>query len=319
MSRRPLYIVDSFTSEALAGNSAAVVLEAGGLQPRQMQRIAGELMQAETVFVSGAQDPAASFHLRWFTPSAEVRFCGHATLAALHVLAQEAQRIFVPPFGAPREKAVVRTAFSSAAGLLRVELWRDAQGALQVRFEAPPHVFSDHLVSDELLYALGLVPEVLDPRCTPRRAHGRTAADSNLFVCVREAEALSRLRVKASALAEQLEAAEAGGVIVFARNPEEPKGVDASLRAFFSDFLPGVAVEDPVTGSACGQLACLLQYLFPETMPRTLRFSQGDELGRPGRVVAEVRPEPIPGQIRAFLGGGARVLVRGELDLRGAL
>ena len=167
MIKRPVYLVDAFSDEPLRGNCAAVVLDAGGLEAPQMQRIAKGLMQAETVFVSGARDPAASFHLRWFTPQAEVRFCGHATLAALHVLV-EVQRMLVPkkpgaPAGTP-DKGVVRCSFSSLSGLLRVELWRDEKGRLQTRFEAPPTVFADHLVTDELITSLGIIPEVLDQK-----------------------------------------------------------------------------------------------------------------------------------------------------------
>jgi len=314
MIKRPVYLVDSFTDEPLRGNCAAVVLDAGGLEPARMRQIAGELMQAETVFVSGARDPAASFHLRWFTPMNEVRFCGHATLAALHVLVDEAQRLQVPYKPGAPDKGIVRCEYSTQSVNLRVELWRDEKGKLHTRFEAPPAVFAEHLVTDELITALGLIPEVLDPRCVPRRSLGVSASDGNLFLCVREADTLERLRPDRAALADALKAAQAGGIVVFARKPKE--GVDAALRCYFSDFLPGLAIEDPVTGSAVGQLACLLQYLFPEVMPRPMRFTQGDELGRPGRVDVDLRPELMPGQIRAFLGGDARVVLRGELDLR---
>jgi PhzF family phenazine biosynthesis protein len=312
MIKRPVYLVDSFTEEPLRGNCAAVVLDAGGLDPARMRQIAGELMQAETVFVSGARDPAASFHLRWFTPMNEVRFCGHATLAALHVLVDEAKRLNVPY--KPGPAGVLNFEYSTQATNLRAALWRDETGKLHSRIETPPAVFIEHLVTDELVTSLGLIPEVLDPLCVPRRSLGVNDHDGNLFLCVREPETLQRLRPDRAALADALKAAQAGGIVVFARKPKE--GVDASLRCYFSDFLPGLAIEDPVTGSAIGQLACLLQYLFPETMPRELRFTQGDELGRPGRVDVVVVPEQMPGQIRAWLGGNARVVLRGELDLR---
>ena len=95
----------------------------------------------------------------------------------------------------------------------------------------------------------------------------------------------------------------------------QPKpGVDAALRCFFPDVLGGDA-EDPVTGSACGQLACLIQDVLPELLPRALSFTQGDEVGRPGRVELEVRPEPQPGQVRAWVGGAFSVILRGELEL----
>ena len=84
--KRPCYVVDSFSPRPLAGNSAGVVLDASDLATAELQRIAGELKHAETAFPLPAREPQAAFHLRWFTPFTEVRFCGHATLATLHVL-----------------------------------------------------------------------------------------------------------------------------------------------------------------------------------------------------------------------------------------
>lgn len=306
--RKPVYVVDAFTDEPLRGNAAGVVLDGADLPEARLQQIAAELRHSETVFVSGAREPAASFHLRWFTPLTEVRFCGHGTLAAIKVLVDEAQRLRVPGRG------VVRTAFTSLSGLLRVELSRDEAGRLVTRFETPPASFQPHVVEDALLNALGLIPELLDPVCLPRRSAASHAAQGNVYLCVREREALARLRLDAVGLRDALERAGAAGAVVFCRNPEP--GVDAALRCFFPDSMPGGAEEDPVTGSACGQLACLLQELIPEVMPRQLRFTQGDELGRPGRIDLEVRPEPQPGQIRAWVGGASRVVLRGELDLR---
>lgn len=79
-----LYIVDAFTSEAFAGNSAGVVLLDSPADASWMQSVAAELKHAETAFVEvNAEGPKP---LRWFTPETEVDLCGHATLATTHVL-----------------------------------------------------------------------------------------------------------------------------------------------------------------------------------------------------------------------------------------
>jgi len=109
------------------------------------------------------------------------------------------------------------------------------------------------------------------------------------------------------ALAERL------GVVGFVPFALAPKpGVDAALRAIFADH--GVS-EDPVTGSASGHLALLLQQLVPAELPRNLVFTQGDELGRPGRIDIELRPGSNPSDLRAWITGPATVILRGELDL----
>lgn len=77
--------MDSFTSSAFAGNPAGVVLLDAPADAAWMQSVAAELKHAETAFVVTDGSDAVK-PLRWFTPSTEVDLCGHATLAAAHVL-----------------------------------------------------------------------------------------------------------------------------------------------------------------------------------------------------------------------------------------
>lgn len=82
----PCFHVDAFTRVPFAGNPAAVCLLAGSRPMRWMQAVAAEMNLSETAFV---RPTAQGFSLRWFTPRVEVDLCGHATLAAAHVLWQE--------------------------------------------------------------------------------------------------------------------------------------------------------------------------------------------------------------------------------------
>jgi PhzF family phenazine biosynthesis protein len=79
----PIYQVDAFTSRLFGGNPAAVVLIEDWLPDRVMQNIGLENNLSETAFVIPREDQS---ELRWFTPTMEVDLCGHATLAAGHVL-----------------------------------------------------------------------------------------------------------------------------------------------------------------------------------------------------------------------------------------
>lgn len=79
-----LAVVDAFTSEPFAGNPAAVaILDAFGDEAR-MQAVAREMNYSETAFAVPRAD--GDYDLRWFTPAVEMDLCGHATLAAAHVL-----------------------------------------------------------------------------------------------------------------------------------------------------------------------------------------------------------------------------------------
>ena len=81
--RLKMYRVDAFTDSVFHGNPAAVVPLKRWLDDAVMQNIAMENNLSETAFFVPAK-PAC--HLRWFTPSAEVPLCGHATLATAYVI-----------------------------------------------------------------------------------------------------------------------------------------------------------------------------------------------------------------------------------------
>jgi predicted PhzF superfamily epimerase YddE/YHI9 len=81
-----MFVVDAFTARAFHGNPAAVVLCPTSFPPEAyMQALAGENNLSETAFVVPGR---GAIKLRWFSPCVEVDLCGHATLAAAHVLWQ---------------------------------------------------------------------------------------------------------------------------------------------------------------------------------------------------------------------------------------
>ncbi len=299
--RKQCFVVDSFSAQAFAGNPAGVVLDCKELDARALMRLACELKHSETAFPLPAREPGSMLHLRWFTPTSEVAFCGHATLAAFHVLVEEAGRIRVPDTG------VVQHVFTCAAGKLRVELSRDAHRKLRVLIETPPARFEPLQIPGELLTALGLIPEALDPKHPAKRSK---SAEGNLFLALRDREALARVKPDFRALVELGKPLEVFGMVLYVAEPKD--GADAALRCFF----PAHGIdEDPVTGSAAGQLALLLQQSLPEELPRRFFFTQGDEIGRAGRSEAELRPEPQPGEVRAWISGPASIVLRGEIEV----
>ncbi|MEU5644572.1 PhzF family phenazine biosynthesis protein [Streptomyces milbemycinicus] len=82
-------IVDAFTDRPFAGNPAGVLLLDTDTFPDddRLQRIAAEVNLSETAFAHPLPEGAeADWALRWFTPTTEVKMCGHATLATAHVL-----------------------------------------------------------------------------------------------------------------------------------------------------------------------------------------------------------------------------------------
>ena len=81
-----IYQVDAFTNEIFKGNPAAVIPLKEWISEDLMQLIAEENNLSETVFFVKSN---VQFEIRWFTPSCEVDLCGHATLAAAHIIFSE--------------------------------------------------------------------------------------------------------------------------------------------------------------------------------------------------------------------------------------
>ena len=86
MTSLPFFQIDAFADRPLTGNPAAVMPLERWLDDGQMQAIAEENNLSETAFTVPSENDGADYDLRWFTPAAEVELCGHATLAAGHVL-----------------------------------------------------------------------------------------------------------------------------------------------------------------------------------------------------------------------------------------
>lgn len=78
-----IFQVDAFTEELFRGNPAGVVPLKEWLPSHLMQNIANENNLSETAFFTPGEE---YYHLRWFTPTTEVKLCGHGTLAVAHVL-----------------------------------------------------------------------------------------------------------------------------------------------------------------------------------------------------------------------------------------
>src|SRR5690349_18254886 len=76
----------AFTDDPAGGNPAGVVLDAGALTDAEMQAIAAQVGYSETAFITSADDEATT--IRYFSPLAEVPFCGHATIATGVALAR---------------------------------------------------------------------------------------------------------------------------------------------------------------------------------------------------------------------------------------
>ena len=207
-----LFVVDAFARRPFEGNPAAVVPLAAPADAAWMQRVAAEMKHSETAFLHPAADGA--WALRWFTPAVEVDLCGHATLAAAHVL-----------FESGRLAAGDAARFDTRSGRLTVHRTDDG---LAMDFPATPP--AEAPAPDGLAAVLGIAPVWT----------GRSRFD--VLAVVPTADAVRDLVPDHAAIA----ALGMRGLIVTAR-AERDDPYDVVSRF----FAPGAGVpEDPVTGSA---------------------------------------------------------------------
>lgn len=316
----PFRIVDAFTAEPLAGNPAGVVPDAAGLSDEEMQRLAREVNASETAFVlppSGEGAPAgvgagasagaregADFRLRFFTPRREVDLCGHATVAAFHVLAEEG-RLHRPP-----GSATVLVRQETRAGILPVEVRFDGEcvaavmmGQSQPRFRPFP---GDPA---EVARILGVDRAAIadDPSDNGLAMVLAYTGLWHLLVPIRNLVLLGELRPDQSRLAALNTGLGADTTHVFTLETLAP---DATAHA--RSFAPALGVnEDPQTGTASGALGAYLVARGKAPAGQRLVMEQGHEMGRPGQVWVEVDP----GLAGVRAGGPAVVVARGEFLL----
>lgn len=251
------WTVDAFASQPFRGNPACV-LEPLGHWPEDgwMQSLAQENNQAETAYLLSTEEPAR-FLLRWFTPGMEVPLCGHATLAAAHVLFTELG------LDAPR------VTFDTRSGSLIVE--RDGEG-YAMDFPATMPKLTD--TPEGLSEALGLEPKEV------------WAAQYLIAVLNDEAEVRGLAPDIAAIHRISGEATGGRGNLVVAALAHGGSPYDVVDRF----FAPGSGVpEDPTTGSA----HCILAPLYAEKLGHpTVRFHQAYP-GRGGDLAAELRGDRV--------------------------
>ncbi len=118
--RIPYYQVDAFTDHVFSGNPAGVCLLESWLPDPVLKRIAGENNLSETAFVVPHGE---DWELRWFTPTVEVDLCGHATLAAAHVLFHE-HKVAAPQIHFHTQGGVMGAAQDGEVVVLDFPAWK---------------------------------------------------------------------------------------------------------------------------------------------------------------------------------------------------
>lgn len=284
---KEFYQIDAFTSKPFQGNAAGVVF-GDDLNTKEMQLISREMNLSETAFISSSGK--ADFHLRWFTPTVEVKLCGHATIASLHYLT---------------EKGMIKKGdeitFDTLSGILKCK----SEDGLYYMHLPVPQLTEFNSNRNEILETLGIDLNSIDG------SYPFLVTDEGyLYIFLKSLAQITNLKPDFKVMYQLIEAKkEFEAITVFTTETIE-KGNSAHLRFFAPNY--GIN-EDPVTGSACGPLLPVLKKLNlidENTEGKIFTFEQGDGIGRNGRV--KVSFSPLKNEL--FIAGNAVTVFKGELS-----
>ena len=254
----------AFTTDPAGGNPAGVVLDARGLDDAAMQAIAADVGYSETAFITGEAD--GTHQVRYFSPKAEVPFCGHATVATAVALAE---RI------GPGELV-----FSTAAGIVPVVV-EDAAGVLRATLTSvEPSVEAVTDVS-EALDILGWRADELDPALPPYIAYGGAR---HLVLSASTRQRLAELDYDFDRLLKYMLERDLTTVQLVWRE-------SATTFHVRDPFPVGGVVEDPATGAAAAAFGAYLRELGLVQPPATLTLHQGADMGRPSQIQVALHPD----------------------------
>ena len=256
----------AFTLDPTGGNPAGVWIGDAPPAADEMLRIAADVGYSETAFLTpdGSEAPRA-YRVRYFSPAAEVPFCGHATIASGVALAE---REGIGRFDLRTNNGVVVVDTAYGAGGIRATLTSVPASAR----DAAPELF------EAALGALGWRAGELDPELPPGVGY---AGAHHLILAAATYDRLARLDYDFDHLRAIMLAADLTTVQLIWR--------EAADRFRARDPFPvGNVVEDPATGAAAAALGAYLRWRGELTPPARFTISQGVEMGRPSHIAVEV-------------------------------
>lgn len=282
------FTVDAFAQEPFGGNPAGVVLiDKGSNFPddETMRKIAAEMRYSETAFVQ--QNGPEEFTVRYFTPSAEVDLCGHATIASFSVLREE---------GIVPEGTICIN--HTKAGNLEITV-----GNKILMEMATPEIVGE-IQNTQRLKTIMDVPTQDEHAEENLPTLIVSTGLPDIIFTVASIEALDALKPNMEALSKFSEEMEVVGVHAFALSND---GCTAHVRNFAPLYdIP----EESATGTANGALTYYLYHQGIIAANDKCSFMQGEAMKRPSVVETEIN-----GDNKIYVGGNSYILTKGEMNL----
>jgi len=283
-----IFQIDAFTKVPFQGNPAAVAFS-DRLNTKEKKLIANEMNLSETAFISKSKK--ADYKLQWFTPTTEVKLCGHATIASLHFLTKKKLL-----------KNGRQIKFETLSGILNC--FREKNNYFM---QLPiPKISIYKNSSEELFRILGLKTNVHNKDLPFVIVNHEIC-----YINVNSLDVLRNIEPDFNALLKLGKTKrEFRNLVVFTTETFE-KNNSAHSRCFAPYF--GIN-EDPVTGSTNGPLLLVLIKLGSINQQKkiiSVTFEQGDFIGRNGRV--KVIFNTVKNEL--YISGKAVTILKGSLSI----
>ncbi len=252
----------AFSDDPAGGNPAGVVRRAEGWSDERMQRTAAELGYAESAFTT--TDAGGARRIRYFSPIAEVPFCGHATVATAAALAER--------------EGDGRFVFETAVGGIEITTRSDDRGRIVSFTSVEPDAAELALQTlDELVALLGIDRDALHPSYPPALAYG---GNWHPLLVLAERSVFDAFSFDPAAARRLLDVNDWPATIIVLWPENDTQWHTRNI------FPVGTVTEDPATGAAA---AATGGYLRSRGLaPRRIRIRQGEHVGRPSMLDVDV-------------------------------
>ncbi|AJK87811.1 MULTISPECIES: PhzF family phenazine biosynthesis protein [Lysinibacillus] len=288
------FYVDAFTTETFGGNPAGVIPNAENLTDEDMQKIANELNLSETAFLLPTSNADANYKIRYFTPTKEVDFCGHATLGTAWLMATKYNWI-------DKDDKIV---FESNIGLIPVKWLMENNQLTRVSMtQVRPKVKSIDISPAVVANLVGIHETDIDDRYPIKIAN---TGVPHLMVPVNTRQAIDQAEPNLNELKKMNNDFNISTTHLFTFD------TNGQFDIYTRDFCPNIGIdEDPVTGAANGALGgyLYLENILAQQERHQLMIGQGHTINRPGILYVTITPDAETAVIE--VAGAAVVSIEG--------
>lgn len=281
---KTIYKLRAFTENINGGNPAGVVLNADSLTKNEMLVIAKKVGYSETAFIMNSKQ--ADFKLRFFTPTAEVDLCGHATIAAFNLL---------------RDLGIISTGEylqETKAGILKIKVKAESVYMEQNKaeyFEVINKAEIKACFKSETENYLGEMPIQIV-----------STGLKDIIVFIKDLETLLNLEPRQKKIKKISEKYDVVGIHAFSL--ETINDFEAHAR----NFAPRYGIdEEAATGTSNCALACYLKKYSPNKFANNFTIEQGYSMESPSQIKVKLVTELE--QLKAVYVGGKAVIISPEL------